>query len=386
MYVIKAKILIIIMQRHQIQPLIKKYNAGNCTDAEKALVEDWYLQFEQKDLTDLSYQEREADLDKIWARLPVHHTNTKSIKIWYRIAAAAVILIFLTVGAYMIKQQYPDQEVVMQTLNRTTKPGGNNAVITLSDGRQIALTDADNGQLAVQNDITITKTANGKVVYKPGTAAGNKLVYNTLTTPLGGTYSLTLADGTNVILDAGSSIRYPVAFNGSERRVEITGQAYFEVAHNKAKPFRVSSNGQMVEVLGTHFNINAYHDEGSTKTTLTEGSIKITTDAKVALLKPGQQATTSSGTTAINVKGADVETALAWKNGIFRFKRADLQTVMRQFARWYNVEVVYEGEIPEAAITGKVQRTANAGQIIKILNDLGIRFKVDGRKIIILQK
>jgi transmembrane sensor len=375
------------MQRQEIPNLIKKYNAGTASADEKELVESWYMQFEQKNLQDLTHAEREADLDMIWTKLPVHRQKVWSMAVWYRVAAAAVVLLFLSIGIYYMAATGPDQQKVIQAIAKITTPGGNKAILTLSNGSQVVLTGARNGQVAMQSNIVINKTADGKLIYQPGTqAATNALAYNTMTTPAGGTYDLTLADGTRVKLDAASSIRYPVAFNGDERRVEVTGQVYFEVAHNKAKPFRVTGNGQTVEVLGTHFNVNAYTDERATQTTLLEGSVKVTKAGSLVLLKPGQQSVIAMNSDAISVKEANVETALAWKNGLFTFERADLQTVMRQFARWYNVQVIYEGDAPRVAITGKVLRKANATQVLEILVKLGIKFKVDGQKIIVLQK
>jgi transmembrane sensor len=374
------------MQKQEIRELIKKYNAGTCTSYEKELVESWYMQFEPAGIKDLSEEERSADLDAIWNSLPIHQPTIRRMAIMYRTTAAAAILVFLSIGIYYFTHRGPDQQKVIATIARTLKPGGNKAILTLSDGKQIVLTDAAKGQLASQSNATIEKTAEGNIVYnQAATALGvnGALAYNSMSTPQGGTYELTLSDGTKVTLDAASSIRYPVVFGSTERRVEITGQAYFEVAHNKMKPFRVSSKGQTVEVLGTHFNINAYSNEEATKTTLLEGSVKVFNNQQTALLKPGQQSAIMNGNTAIKVNNADIETAVAWKNGLFRFKRADLQTVMRQFSRWYNVEVVYEGAVPNAAITGKVLRTANAEQVLKIINSLGIKFKTDGKKIVI---
>lgn len=374
------------MQRQEIKDLIKRYNAGTCSEYEKGLLEEWYLQFEITDLKALSDEDREADLVDIWNKLPANQPKIKRFASFYTVAAAVVVFIFLSVGIYYTAYRETDQEQVIKVLAQNLKPGANKAILTLSDGKQLILTGAVNGPLARQQHIAITKTAEGKIVYEPAPEGGNsRMGYNTLSTPLGGTYNLILADGTNVTLDAGSSIRYPVAFKGVERRVEITGQAYFEVAHNKARPFRVSSNGQTVEVLGTHFNINTYADEGATRTTLLEGSVKVSKAGKAVTLRPGQQSFIAFNRDAIAVKNADIENVVAWKNGTFSFKRADLPTVMRQFARWYNVEVVYEGEVPDAAITGKVLRAANAAQVLKIINNLGVRFKMDGRKIIIMK-
>lgn len=373
------------MQREDIFNLLKKYNAGFASEEEKDLVETWYLQFEQKDFKELSTAQREADLDMIWNKLPVPQPAKKHLALWYRIAAAAAVLIFLSVGIYYISYREPDQQQVLQTIAQMAKPGGNKAVLTLSNGKQIVLTDAKNGTLAMQGASEIQKTEDGKVVYNAVSVdAKNELSYNTISTPAGGMYELVLADGTMVTLDAASSIRYPVAFKGNERRVVVTGQVYFQVAHNKSKPFRVTSNGQTVEVLGTRFNINAYTEEGATRTSLIEGSVKISKAGNTAILKPGEQSAISLNSSEINVWPADLETALAWKAGMFSFQHADLPTVMRQFARWYNVEVVYAGDIPPVSITGKVFRTANATQVLEILVKLGIKFNVEGKKIIVL--
>ena len=377
------------MTHQQIISLINKYNTGNASDNEKALIEAWYLQFEQKSVPQLSIDERQRDLDNIWKKLPVNRSKVKRIHTWYRVAAAAILLAFISVGIYLAKYQEVKQNKIINEISRTAKPGGNKAILFLSNGQQIVLTDVQSGQIAKQGNATISKTADGKVVYSIRPAADNRVQeQNTIATPAGGTYELTLSDGTKVTLDAHSSLRYPVAFKGANRKVELTGQAYFEVAHNQAKPFKVTSRGQTVEVLGTHFNINAYKNEGSTTTTLLEGSVKVSNVGNNTMLKPGQRSVVSEGsvTSPISVSKADIETAMAWKNGIFRFKRADLQTVMRQFARWYDVEVVYDGPVPDVAITGKVQRAADASQVLTILNKLGIKFKAEGRKITVLQK
>jgi ferric-dicitrate binding protein FerR (iron transport regulator) len=376
------------MTHQQIISLIKKYNAGNASANEKALIEDWYLQFEQKNVPQLSIDERQHDLDHIWKKLPVNRAKVKRISTWYRVAAAAMLLAFISVGIYLAKYQEVNQNKIINEISRIAKPGGNKAILFLSNGQQVVLTDAQNGQVAQQGNATISKTADGKVVYNTRPAADHVVqAQNTIATPAGGTYELTLSDGTKVTLDANSSLRYPVAFNGANRNVELTGQAYFEVAHNQAKPFKVTSSGQTVEVLGTHFNINAYKNERSITTTLLEGRVKISNVSNNAMLKPGQRSVVlpGNGTSPISVSNADLETTMAWKNGIFRFKRASLQTVMRQFARWYDVEVAYEGDVPDVAITGKVQRTANASQVLTILNKLGIKFKAEGRKLTILR-
>jgi ferric-dicitrate binding protein FerR (iron transport regulator) len=235
----------------------------------------------------------------------------------------------------------------------------------------------------MERQAKINKTGDGKIVYQEDQTKESLVEYNTITTPRGGKYELTLADGTTVTLDAASSIRYPVAFTGRERRVEITGQVYFEVAHNQSKPFRVQASDQTVEVLGTHFNINAYPDEADLRTTLLEGSVRITKAQASAILKPGEQAITSDQSTLIRVRDADTEAAVAWKEGHFHFSHADIPTVMRQLARWYDVEVAYVGSIPKRSFSGNINRNTKASVALEILSVSNVHFKIEGKKIIV---
>jgi ferric-dicitrate binding protein FerR (iron transport regulator) len=299
-------------------------------------------------------------------------------------AAASVILI-LSIGVFILLNKKQSLPITAQTQVHDIAPGSNKAVLTLGNGQQIVLNRTRNGQLAVQGQVSINKTNEGEIVYNAPSNNNEAPVYNTVTTPRGGQYHLILADGTEVWLNAASSIKYPSAFTANSRNVEITGEAYFEVSHNKAKPFRVTSNGQMVQVLGTHFNINAYNDEPSIKTTLIEGSVRVSMNKQMAMLKPGQQsAVTNSGASISVTDHADTEQILAWKNGEFNFNEADVKTVMRQIGRWYDVEVEYAGNnIPGGHITGTFSRNLNASKALKLLEFTGVNFKIEGRKIIV---
>ncbi len=259
-------------------------------------------------------------------------------------------------------------------------PGSNKAVLTLANGRQIILNNARNGSLAAQGNTDFIKKGEGRLVYnaKANTdKATAELAYNTISTPRGGQYQVVLPDGSHVWLNAASSIRFPAAFTGKDREVAITGEAYFEVAHNKVKPFRVSVNGQTVEVLGTHFNINAYTDEPSMKTTLLEGRVRITKDNRVAMLKPGEQATIA-GAGNFKIETVNTEEAVAWKDGLFQFKDATLLIVMRQLSRWYDVRVEYEGNMPKTVFSGKLHRNVNASQVLEILKYFNVNFRIEG--------
>jgi ferric-dicitrate binding protein FerR (iron transport regulator) len=373
------------MLHEKAKELLIKYKAGKCTDAEKALVEKWLFQYQDEEL-DLS-EERIAQIgQEIWLNLPQPQLKIVNKSLWLRMAAAAAVLVFLSTGLYfMLNGSAQTNTVVYKT---DIKPGTNKAILTLASGKTILLTGAKNGELASDGNAVISKAANGEVVYSAkDTASLKSLSYNTMTIPRSGQYHLVLADGTNVWLNAASSIKYPTVFSGNERKVEITGEAYFEVAHNAAKPFRVVANGEVVEVLGTHFNVNAYADEPVIKTTLLEGSVKVTQDRNMAMLIPGQQAQVNrdAANSAIRVvENADTDEATAWKNGLFQFNKASIESIMRQASRWYNVEVSYsDNKRPVKTFTGSISRNTNLSQLLEILSYAGSRFEIDGKKIIV---
>lgn len=261
-------------------------------------------------------------------------------------------------------------------------PGGNKALLTLANGSTIALDSIAAGDLALQGAARVMKSDSNRLTYHA--VKGNAgPAYNTLTTPRGGQYALTLADGSRVWLNAGSSIRFPTAFTGNERKVEITGEAYFEIAADARHIFRVYVNGIQVEVLGTSFNIMAYNDEAAVKTTLLNGAVRIVHKGAPLQLKPGQQAQVLPNGQAKLVPAADVQEAIAWRSNLFWFNNADMPSVMRQVARWYNVDVVIRGSIPWH-FTGSIPRNVNVSKVFEILQEAGnIHFDIRDGKIIV---
>jgi ferric-dicitrate binding protein FerR (iron transport regulator) len=297
----------------------------------------------------------------------------------------------------------PSRKTVVKALHAAASahdalPGGNKAMLTLNDGSVIVLDSAKNGMLGEQGNAQVLKK-DGMLEYKKGNAQkaiGNTQLsapvsYNTLSTPRGGQYQLVLPDGSKVWLNAASSIRFPTAFTGNEREVELTGEAYFEITSHqlqsgKKMPFKVlvlsaGTDGlnAAIEVLGTHFNVNAYKDEETIRTTLLEGKVKVALRGvdKEAMLNPGEQAIMSMRTIK-TVHDIDTEEAVAWKNGLFFFDNVDIQTIMRQLSRWYKVSVVYNGKIPNRRFTGQVSRNANLSQVLKILELSKIHFTIEG--------
>lgn len=318
-----------------------------------------------------------------------------------RSIAAAVLLFIAGAAVYLWLNHAPDQKPVVKhtptpVLENDVEPGGNKAVLTLSDGSRISLNSANNGTLAQQGNTTVVKLANGDLQYQASGKASAEVMYNTMTTPRGGQYHLSLPDGTQVWLNASSSITYPTSFNDQERKVNIKGEAYFEVAplipkgSHKKIPFKVlvipssGSGGMEVEVLGTHFNINAYEDESATKTTLLEGAVKIKKGPEAILLKPGQQASYSGNSGFSLQEDADLEESIAWKNGLFSFKEADLTQIMRQLARWYDLEVRYEGPISKRRFTGKVFRNLKLSETLKVLELSHIHFRLEGNELTVM--
>ncbi|ATP57191.1 anti-sigma factor [Pedobacter ginsengisoli] len=374
------------MKEQDAKDLLKKYVAGNCTEEEKGLLETWYLQYEIKDLPQIAEEDKEEQLDEVFRSLPIHRSPIRVVSLWPRIAAAAMVLIILGSGLYFYRHKLPKEELVRHEHVNDIKPGGNKAILTLADGRNITLDDAANGSIAKQAGVTISKTKDGQLVYEVIASANDDVdapySLNTITTPKGGQYQISLPDGSKVWLNAASSLSYPLRFNKKERKVELTGEAYFEVAHNTALPFKVKTANQQVEVLGTHFNVNAYQDEKSAKTTLLEGSVKISQiQSNVSkLLKPGQQAIV---TNAISVIDVDTEEAIAWKDNLLMFNEDNLDHIMRMIARWYNVEIVFNDDSLKTELySGSVSKFANVSHVLKKLEQLGgVRFTIDDRTI-----
>jgi len=307
---------------------------------------------------------------------------------WVRLAAAVILLVAGSVVFFIVtRKPNPGASVtaMKKALQHDVPPGGNRAVLTLADGSSIVLDSAHNGSLAQQGNTKILKLDAGQLSYNTGAAATGQVLYNIITTPRGGQYEVTLPDGTEVWLNAASSLRFPTAFTGNERDVELTGEAYFEVAKNPARPFHVKVDKEDVEVLGTHFNIMAYNNEQSVNTTLLEGRVKVTGNGTMQNILPGQQSVLDNSTSGLKVKEVNTALAVAWKNGLFRFKETNIRELMRQVERWYDVNVEYKTEGKDQDYTGIVPRSQNVSALLQMLELTGtVHFYVEGRKIIVL--
>jgi transmembrane sensor len=386
--------------------LLQRYQNGDVSPGEAALIKEWYQRMadngewhwrdgEKETLEaaigqSLLQRIRQEDDSNIRPLPPVHFLKR------IRWVAAASIVLLLGTGSLFVFLHRPGAKMAQASsqqrrFGNDVAPGGDKATLTLSNGHIILLDSAADGVLARQGNVDVQKTANGRLAYNTSLEKPAALVYNTLTTPRGGQYQLTLPDGSAVWLDAASSIRYPVPFSGKERVVEITGEAYFEVVHDPKRPFRVKVNQVEVAVLGTHFNINAYDDESSMKTTLLEGAVKINDGPRTRLLAPGEQAQVtgnnpSGGRAAIKViNNADMEEVMAWKNGMFRFRGEGIETVMRQVARWYNVQVEYQRKLPDYPFVGTIPRNVPVSELLRLLELTDVvHFTIEGNKITVI--
>lgn len=300
-------------------------------------------------------------------------------------AAASIIIIMVLIGVkWFGEKKAPVKEKTPVVVHASdVAPGKFKAKLTLADGSVIVLDSFNNSKLVQQGSTTVY-TKDGKLIYKQK-GKQNEVLYNTLSTSKAQTYATVLSDGSKVWLNSESSIHYPVAFDRDIRKVEITGETYFEIAHDASKPFIVAVNGTEIKVLGTKFNVNAYADEGPIRTTLLEGSVQVKKGIGHTTIKPGQQAQVANNTIK-TIDHADVEQAVAWKNGFFNFDGQDIPTALRQIARWYNINVVYEGEIPRDKFMGEVERNLSLSQALKIMERAGLQFTVEGRKLIVKQQ
>ena len=383
----------------EIRLLLQHFNAGENEDLLRSLmreqsnlIQDAPLISDEtsKPLLDAAFKkiQNAIAVDNKIRQINVHPFYRNS---WFRACAAAtIILIVSTTAYYFLHKNNETVFALKQTPMHQAKeipPGTNNAVLTLDNGTAIMLDSAANGTLAQQGNTDVQKI-NGQIAYrKTDMEMNTKPVYNTITTANGNQYQLILSDGSKVWLNAASSIRFPASFTGKERKVAITGEAYFEVAHDASKPFKVDFSDKAggtgeIEVLGTHFDVNAYDDESASKTTLLEGSVKIKTANQVQMLTPGQQAAITSNTITLK-KDVDVSQVVAWKDGFFVFNNTDIQTIMRQVARWYDIDVIFEGKIPSDGFTGKISRNVPLSDFLKVLQLNNVHVRTEGRSVTI---
>lgn len=358
--------------------LIEKYKLGICTPEEKQVIESWFHHLGENEISDFTEDELVAARERLHTNMLELTKSSSSGSTLIKYLSAAAILIFISFSIFLfVKNQSTFSTKDTRTANNDIQPGSNNAILTLADGKKITLNDFGTGEIAEQQGIKVIKSSEGQLIYTLSDSkdfSGSDL-YNTIETPMGGQYQVNLPDGSRAWLNSGSYLRYPIKFSGKERSIEISGEVYFEIKKMEGIPFKVQAGEQTIEVLGTHFNVMAYTDEASINTTLVEGSVKVTNGNKSTIIIPGQQSRLKNG--EFEVLSVDIDEVIAWKNGFFVFKNENLKSMMRKISRWYDVEVVYEGNIVDKSFGGKISRSRNISELLKIMESTGsIHFKV----------
>ena len=389
------------MQKEEVQELVEKFLHNIASKEEEERLLQWYWRESNlKSEWELNSSQSELDLkSKIYTKITEQDESetdqyTSEKNKFKKIGIALLFFTILALAAFFNSNQFRKSNtdetlVVEQPVD--ILPGGSKAILTLADGRKIELDESKNGILVDQGGIKVHKNSDGIIEYtfsKKEIPSLNSLdpaepVFNTIETPVGGKYQLNLADGSKVWLNSSSSIRFPIFFSKDKREVELKGEAYFEVSKDSKRKFSVRSGIQTVEVLGTQFNINAYSDEKSIKTTLFEGEIRVidlkTNNSK--LLKPGEQSNVDQ---SIQIRRIDTQTEIAWKEGYFHFKKADIETVMRQLGRWYGVTARYEGNLPEHHFSGAISNNLTLLEVLEILEKSNIHFRLDGKEVVVM--
>ncbi|WP_158994114.1 FecR family protein [Mucilaginibacter sp. L196] len=375
------------MQVEKLQDLVKKYLNNTASIKERKLLSDWYNNQNNENTEWIAETDDEEDLLKAeMLNYIQQHTGSKTGKVhrlWPRVAAAASIILFISLGAYFVVHKNHSIQSTSENKIVDVGPGSNKATLK-TQGKEIILDNAKNGTIINHGNVSVNKKSGGEISYAAIAEAENyKVVYDTITVPRGGTFNVTLSDGTKMWLNAATTVRYPEKFSGTERKVELlTGEAYFEVIHNAKMPFRVLCNDQLVEDIGTHFNIKAYKDELVVKTTLVEGRIKVSADGINKVINPGQQTILTNN--QINIVPVDVEEETAWKNGDFQFDNEDVRSVMKELARWYVVDIKYEGNFHNVHYSGLIPRSSNISAVLRMLKETGnTNFKLDGKTVIV---
>lgn len=371
---------------YKSEDLLYKYKQGTCSEEERAIVESWHI----KELYDNDFIPEEEELNRakkaIWDTLPIHDQSKSIRPLWVKYAAAASFIFLLSTVAYFYttKKEKPVAQLTQaERFKNDVDPGNNKAILILADGKRVTLDNAKSGLLAQQGEASIRKTADGQIIYNQNNQSETDVLINRLVTPRGGQHKITLSDGTRVWLNSASMLSYPTTFTGEFREVKLSGEAYFEVAHNPELPFRVISDKQVVQVLGTHFNINCYPTETAVKTTLLQGSVKIIHESKDYLLKPGQQAAVANG---VKIEKGDIDQAMAWMNGDFNFKDDNIKSIMRKLERWYDIEVIYDGAVSDIDYGAEISRTKSLVQVLNYLEKTGnVHFKIEGRRVTVMQ-
>ncbi|ANI89613.1 hypothetical protein A9P82_10120 [Arachidicoccus ginsenosidimutans] len=375
------------MDERQLLYLLDKFYLGTCTEEEEALLNEWFRQNEpeeQKWLLSESGEDGVAnEMYSVFLRgLKNNKSNTlfKRKRLYIISSVAAAVLLFLCAGLYVYLHRTSNVQVAQTNIVHDVQPGRDGAILTLANGRQIVLDSAGNSSTVMSLGNADIVNRNGEIsYYNKKEVATKQITYNTLSTPKARQYKIVLPDGTKVWLNAASELRYPTAFTGAERVVELTGEAYFNVVHNAEQPFKVKAGNKVIEDIGTVFDINSYEDEPEVKTTLLEGAVKV----DGVLLHPGEQALADDKGEVRIEKHIDIRQVTAWQKGMFEFDNTGLEAIMRQISRWYDVDIVYQKPPGSDAFGGGINKNQPLSNVLKLLEANGVHFKLEGKTLIV---
>ncbi|UPK68057.1 FecR family protein [Chitinophaga filiformis] len=377
----------------RIRDLMIKYSTARITTAEQQELNQWLenpehrAAFERRTneeniLDAFKKLERGEQLQPAaFERLNKRLLVSRSTRQIWRLAVAAAVISVTATAIIFYQRRLDVEKLPSSKVQPLLAPGGYRAYVVLDDGSRLDLEKSGTGTIGAQGGTELIKQGEGRLDYKQGTSNEKRIMINTVVTPAGGQYHIVLSDGTGVWLNAASSIRFPTAFNGQDRHVRITGEAYFEVANDPAKPFMVDFGNSQIQVLGTRFNINFYQEFEKASATLMQGAVKVSSPAGATILQPGQQAEIGG---TISVTPADTAQVMAWKVGYFEYKHADLRHVMADISRWYNLEVKYEGAVPDKQLSARISRMKNADDLLELLKMSGVNLKVENKTITVL--
>lgn len=377
------------MNKIKYQDLVKKISKGEATDQEIYAYNKWFNNMQndpskvfEENLDDKELMEENL-LQRINYRIDRKSGFNRIIEgQFWKLAIASSVLIFSLTWLYFSKISSDNHPTYV--IANDIDPGGDKATLTLADGSIIALEQQGNGSLISEGSVNVTKQDEGIIVYQNEDHIGNQKLpyqYHKVTTPMGGKYQIVLPDKSKVYLNAGSSITFPTKFSDHKREVELEGECFFEVAKDSQRPFLVHCKNQTVEVIGTQFNVNGYNDESSIKTTLTEGSIKVKVDTMERFIVPGQQFSFSNDGD-VSVTNVDVDQVVAWRNGLFHFWKTDIKDIMKQLSRWYDIEVVFDGNFSTEYLSGFISREVTISNVLQMLEKTGnLRFSVEGKRV-----
>lgn len=364
------------------EELLNRYFEGRVTDKERELVDYWFHYYRLDSSSEFSFDELIEAKTSAWSNI----TPVKGVRFFTlsKVAAAVAAIFLVALGVtWYSRINKADHKENTALLTNHIIPGKNAAVLKLADGKMITLDSAKKGLLAIENGINVSKNGDGQLIYSNDRTMARRELFNEVETPRGGQYAVKLADGSMVYLNAASRLRFPVVFTGKKRVVFLDeGEAYFEVSHDADKAFEVVSKTQVIQVLGTHFNVKNYRDDEAVLTTLLQGSVQIKSGARKEMLRPGQQSVNEGG--MLKVQSVNAENAVAWQRGLFRFKDENIYSVMRTLSRWYDVEVKFEDPISGEKFSGQLSKYKNIGLVLQMLERTKVvHFKIEGRRVIV---